>query len=247
MKTRIILTIVLGFFAMIGSVPRAQADELKTVVLRIHRVKCVDECGGRIVEKLPGDDEIRLGVIAVDATGSVHMKDMGIGNFRRDGHTIPFTNPLRVVSFRVDGTRFPKLYQVALVLAETDPGRGFNEYLKKLTEHFRKLSNDKVARVAPLIGDGGMALAVFGPQVAGVIAKEIAAEVAEEVGKKAKAALKAELKDRWKDEIFQVRLQKLRIPRPSFRFHGGMTSDRKTVVFSGHKCKYELEYSWQLL
>lgn len=224
---------------VVAQVRTAEAQELTRLAFQLHQVKAVDECGSTIEL---GADDMKLAAITIEPGGRVRrIPTMNLGEFGHDGTTKKYSKEL--LSFEVGGSSFPKRYQAVLVLAETDPGGGFANYLKKLTSDFQKVAGDKTAsRPATSPQGPRLVLAGFGDQ-----AEAIAADLASRIADRVLAEARDELKSRWNDEIFPPQLQQISIPRANFRFPGGAaTSAQKTVRFSAHSCKYDLTYSWRL-
>jgi hypothetical protein len=99
MKARMLSIIVVCVVVMTGS--RATAAELTGVVLQLHQVKAVDECGDWVEL---GADEMRLGAIAIGPTGSAQLENMALGKFGHDGSTRNYSTPRKLVSFTISGS-----------------------------------------------------------------------------------------------------------------------------------------------
>src|SRR5262245_38663835 len=96
----------------------------QALTLKLVRVKCVDETGGRIAEKF-GNDEIWLAGFAADATGGAPQKLAPFEVYPDfdDGDIKEFTPPKTIATLKVPGGgTFPKSCVVTLLLAEKDSG-----------------------------------------------------------------------------------------------------------------------------
>ena len=95
----------------------------QSLTLKLVRVKCVDETGGRYVERV-GNDEIWLAGFAVDATGE-HWKLAPFEVYPHfdDGDIKEFRPPKTIFTLKVPGGgAYPKSCHAILLLAEKDSG-----------------------------------------------------------------------------------------------------------------------------
>ena len=119
------------------------------VLLKLVRVKCLDETGnGPTVEKL-GNDEIALSGFGINATGkTVMLPPFTVYPHFDDGEVKEFSPPKTILTLNVpnDGA-FPKRITSSLILAELDSG-GFSEVAQKaftkLTEQVEGIKQRKM-------------------------------------------------------------------------------------------------------
>lgn len=94
---------------------------IKTLMVRIHRVTCIDETGGSIAERV-GNDEMYLCGYAIDNANNITpIRPVSIyGNFD-DGDVKTFYNPLTFHQFTVDTTvAAPQNFGIVFILVERD-------------------------------------------------------------------------------------------------------------------------------
>jgi hypothetical protein len=92
-------------------------------------------------------DEVVLGLVAVDETGDVHSKAHNIGKIKK-GQTKHFHNGgLKLVGFDMtEGSKFPKAYSVTLYAIDRDDG-GYNQFLASASNYAKQqLTEEMIAR-----------------------------------------------------------------------------------------------------
>jgi hypothetical protein len=212
-----------------AAVPAATA--LKTLTMRLHRVKCIDETGSGIFGEL-GMDEIALAGTTVDETGDTGK----VGQFPvkkfNDGDVKDFVPAKTFTTFSLrEGSAFPKHYFVTLVLAEKDDG-GLGDFVNRLLE---KVKERVTAALAAAIGS---AVGVSG----GLVGALIGAAVGFAIGK-----IIDFLRGVFGDDVFPPATQHVVISSATHRFPNGRTTSGSSVVpFVGHNGKYEVTYDWMV-
>jgi hypothetical protein len=214
-----------GLAAWATPTPAGAQDTPSRLVLRIHEVKCLDETHGTNW----GADEIDLAGVAVLPDGRrVKLRTLDLGQFNKGDVKRP-TRDFARIDLR-KGPEFPRMFQVALILAERDFDGGLGQYLAAV------LDGSKLPNTKPDIIDGGTVLTML-PAATGeptAIATSLLA-----VGKK--AAME------WgKDDIFRPTLAKVRMHRPEALPGGVRRTPADTIdlrQFDGH---YRIVYSWRL-
>lgn len=204
--------------------------------LRVHKVKCVDETGGWLAEKV-GNDEIYLGGFSVvNQNGdTAKINPVSIYPHFDDGDVKVFNPPKVFNTININGPgAFPKTFAVGLVLVEKDAG-GMSDAVTKITDFAQAKIKEKLAEksapkpgVAPLIGGALLkeALLVAAPIVLDFVKKKIVSA--------------------FNDEIFTPSIATIDIPSPDFTWSGSMDSAEKTVEFRDHSGVYQLTYDWSL-
>jgi len=202
--------------------------------LRVHRVKCVDETGGWLAEKV-GNDEIYLGGFAVTNQNgdTVKIAPVSIYGGFDDGDVKVFNPPkvFHTINIPASGG-WPKTFAVGLVLIEKDAG-GMVGAVTQIANFFEEKLKEKLAQSA-------VAGAV--PILAGVLLKQAIIAIAPAVLSYVKSAIFAA----FSDEIFTPNLVTVDIPSANFTWAGSMDSAEKTVEFRDHSGTYQLTYDWKL-
>lgn len=214
-----------GLGAWTTPTPAAAQDTPSRLVLRVHEVECLDETHTYDW----GSDEIDLAGVAVLPDGRrVKLRTLDLGKFDKGDVKRP-NRDFATIDLR-KGPEFPRMFQVALILAERDFDGGLGEYLGKVLEG-SKLPNTK-----PDLIDKGVVLSVGAATTGEPVA--IASAVVK-VGTKF-------AKEWGKDDIFRPRLAKMRMHRPEALPGGVQRTPRDTIEhrqFDGH---YRIVYSWRL-
>ena len=227
---------------------------MSRIALRVPRVRCVDETGGKFAEKF-GNDEMYLGAVYVliNANKSFTVTTTGaklVGNNFDDGETVNWNRDLFNFDLGDHGVLpYPKAVVAALVLAEHDAGNGRNAFLEKMAAEFGvklraanldDIINRSTARVA---SGGGAAVAPAAVPVFVVEAlKEFAKETIKEIGKKLISTASA-----WVgDDIFEPQQKSLDIPSANHTWNGQRQTPEEVVRFVGHKGIYDVSMFWRL-
>ena len=207
------------------------ANGHKTLTLRIHSVKCVDETGtdGLFGTEGFGDDEISLGGTVVGVTGTTaKVSPFNVSSSFEDGDVKSY-NPLKpfFMFSLTKGTQFPKTVHATLVLAERDMG-GISDFLNELTEKIeeeivdllKNAANFEIPGLGMIIGDG----------IEWVVDKVF-----------------DYLKSVWSDDVFKPVILSAKVSSPTHIFaNGKIHSPDQTVTFQGHSGTYEVRCDWLL-
>ncbi len=190
--------------------------------LRVLRVKCVDETGGKWAEKF-GNDEIYLGGFSVNSNGdTTPIAPTSIYPHFDDGDVKVF-NPPKVFYTFFPPLSFPRDYGVGLILIEQDSG-GSGEAVKKISEKAQELIKEKLPAVGGILGSA--ISIVIGPLL-GWIGNKIVAGV--------------------RDDLFPPQIVTINIPTLNFTWSGSNHSAEKTIRIVGHSGIYELTYDWEFI
>lgn len=187
---------------------------------RIHNVKCIDETGGWLAEKV-GNDEIFLSGFGIDPAAQTHkVNPFEVYAHFDDGDIKRYSPPRPFISLALDaGGEWPKAVSVGLLLAEKDWGdfgQKVDQVLAKVQEHLNQSGG--------IPGAGGW----------GVILQPVAKYVLDKVIGVAR------------DDVFALKDVNLMLPAPDFTWDGNTTSPPASVDFKGHNGYYRLTYDWVL-
>lgn len=207
--------------------------------LRIHRVVCVDETGGKWAEKF-GNDEIYLGGFTLDANHNT----MGYGprsvyaHFD-DGDVKTFSPPRVCATIDLGGSfNRTRNYYAGFLLIEHDSGN-----MASAVASLVKKVNDKVQeellriQQAREANSGGAGVAVVGTAVA-VIWPLIKDDVV--------AYVKSKLSSWFGDEIFPLQVVSATLTSSDHTWNGQKTSQLSMREFRAHDGVYQIFYDWQL-
>lgn len=210
---------------------------MNNITLRIHSVKCIDETGGSIAERV-GNDEIDLSGFGVDpAANSIPVSKFRVYSHFDDGDVKNFSPPRNFVTMNLNnGTPFPKSCSVSFLLAEIDGG-GFGSLLSSVFEKVKEeLTSKKNAAIARKVDSGGSA-SLTGVELSAlwVIVKPIV--MAYIINKIASGI---------SDDVFPPNDVSISIPSANFLFPGGLISEQFPVDFRGHNGIYRMMCDWEL-
>ena len=219
--------------------------------MRVHSVKCVDETGGRIAERV-GNDEIYLGGFVVDESGNTKaISPTSIYPHFDDGD-IKIFNPPKIFNTITlpSGGSWPKGFGIGLILIERDAG-GMVEAVTKIADFAEEKIKEKlngpaseVANARSVIakatagGESARTLAAV-PPVLITIAIELALPLI-------LTYVKRTIIGAFVDEVFTPQIATLELPSSNFTWLGANDSAEKIVRFRDHDGVYDLTYDWQL-
>lgn len=193
--------------------------------LRIHRVKCVDETGGRWVEKI-GNDEIYLGGFSIMPNGDTSpISVIPIYPHFDDGDVKVFNPPKHFFTFSVPQT-FPADYGIGLVLIEKDNGGGASSAILQITQKAQELIKDKL----PIPAAGG---------ILGTVLTTVAAPLLSYILGRIVAGIR--------DDLFPPQMVAVSLTNSNHSWFGSNNSTEKTLRVSGHGGIYELTYDWEFV
>lgn len=224
----------------------AAAAKARKLILQIHYVHCKDETTGEHREKF-WKDHIVMSTITLAPSGTaVKTPLLDVGFFEKDGDLIPVKDsegaPRAVATFDIsaDPKDFPALFQAWIVLAETDPGGGFNKqldtFVSRINQGLKPFKKQSLLDDAKSAATKGGANTVTGGEPT---LQRMAAEVGKEF-------LKMQAEKWAKDDVFPPAAVKLRIPKPDFKFAKGAAGPREFVILEGLQGKYVVGYSWRI-
>jgi hypothetical protein len=213
----------------------------RRLVLQIHEVKCMDETTGKHREKL-GVDTIALGGITIDPASTVkRFTTWNVGVFKKDGVVKRPNSPHQLITVPLQAKMpFPQTFQAVLVLAELDPGHGFNAQLEKIAAAGSKAGMAKAKSLVSVGFDAAVRQAESGePKPIQVYAAEIGKEI-----------LKVKSTEWWEDDLFPPLHRQIRVNAPDHLLQKGkLETPRETLIFTGGRIqgKYAVTYSWKLI
>jgi len=231
--------------AMVGLVTTSSMPTVKAaprqLVLQIHSVQCKDETTGKWREKA-GVDTIAFGGVSIGPAANVKQFDTWqVGVFKKDGIVKKSSPPHVLATVPFDPKLpFPQNFQFILVLAELDPGNGFDKQLAKIAAAGNKAAIDKLKSTFQLTKDAVVKQAQSGK------AQTLEAHLAD-IGQE---MLRVKSEEWWQDDLFPPIHKKLRVSGPNFTFaNGKLESPGETLIFTGKRIlgKYAVTYSWRLL
>ncbi|BCS33775.1 hypothetical protein TBR22_A30020 [Luteitalea sp. TBR-22] len=210
----------------VGLVPQQSLHHLE---MRIHKVRCVDECN----PEWAGDDEIALGGSDTDETGDTRkLSEFRVGNSFDDGDEKVYSPPKVFTSFNMlEGSEWPKSYFVTMVLAEKDMG-GLGDFLNKLVDAVKgHLLEALTTAVGGAIGSAlGPLGAIIGAALGWVVGR-----------------IFEWLKSWWSDDVFPPQTVSVTLDSLASRWSGGATDSPQYVArFAAHGGTYDVTYDWRL-
>jgi hypothetical protein len=216
--------------------PLKKSTAVKKLVLRLHRVRCVDETDGFLGTEA-GDDEILLGGTTIDATGAVSkVSPFKVRDDFDDNEVKIYSPPKPFCSFDLTkGSDFPKSYFVTFLMGEEDNG-GFPEFLSALLEALKGYVAKAIG--AAVAGAGGAFVGSF----AGPIGTAVGAIVGAVIGWVIDG-----LRTIWEDDQFPPQTTSISIPSLNCSWSGKLDSAGHLLTFSGIGGKYRILFDWQLV
>jgi hypothetical protein len=213
----------------------------RQLVLQVHSVQCKDETTGKWREK-GGVDTIAFGGISIGPAADIKPFDTWhVGVFKKDGVVKKSSPPHALVTVPFNPKMpFPQNFQFILVLAELDPGKGFEKQLAKIAAAGNKAAIDKLKSNFQLTKDAVVKQAQSGK------AQTFEAHLVD-IGQE---MLRVKSEEWMQDDLFPPIHKKLRVTGPNFRFaNGKLESPIETLIFTGERImgKYAVQYSWRLM
>lgn len=201
--------------------------------LQLVRVRCLDETGGKYVERV-GNDEIWLTGVAVDAAATIHkLEPFEVYAHFDDGDIKTFNPPRTIFSLKVPGgTTYPKACIATLILAEKDEG----DLTELAQDAFDKTTRDMQDMKDEMGVEAGEPPPPDFWDKAEVIAKEVAYNY---IRDKIAAGLN--------DDVFPAQTASLSITSDDFRWGDGTKlSPETTLTYRGHGGVYYVVYYWEI-
>jgi len=218
--------------------PAAATPTFTKLMLRLHKVTCVDETSpGPWSGSESGTDKIDCGISSIDAVGHVHaIPRFHVGEFERDGVVKTYGQLKTLVTFDLsEGPSWPKTYTAVVILSEARMGN-FPEFLNQLTERLQSSVTEYAVAAAGVPS---------GEPIGAVLSLLIKEAVALALVETLKFILGL-----WRDGFLPQQLA-IRIPSASIKFLRPRSSpanhslDRMaTFTFAGGK--YTVRYDWLL-
>jgi hypothetical protein len=203
------------------------------VSLKLVRVKCVDETGGRYVERV-GNDEIWLAGFAVDGTGATHkLEPFEVYPHFDDRDVKEFSPPKTIFALKVPGGgTFPKSCVATLLLAEKDSGDltqlaqdAFDEATKDMEEMKDEMGMGEGEQPPPDFWD----------------------KVKDKAKEWAYGYIRGRIAAGLNDDVFPAQMATLTVTSDDFRWGDGTKlSPETTIEFRGHDGVYYLVYYWEI-
>lgn len=229
----------------------------KKIELRIHRVSCIDETGGKYREKI-GNDEIYLGGFTVNDKGeTINIPPFSVYPHFDDGDVKLYNPPKVFQTYQLPAaSTWPKegiSVAAGFVLIERDAGNDMSTVITKITELVKKtvaekIEEEKRKRKEEEEKRKNQSLNVNMPLFIGLLAlKPILIAVLTNYGPEILDFIKRNLIRGLRDEVFQPQVVSVEIPKPDFTWAGSKDSAENTVHFTGYSGHYTLTYDWQLI
>lgn len=217
--------------------------------LRIHRVTCIDETGGKYAERF-GNDEIYLGGFAVnDKAETTEIKAVSIYPHFDDGDSKVFNPPKIFHTFPLPNAKSwgteAKGFGIGLVLIERDTGRDFSSAITKITEFAKKKIAEKLAEEKKERAEKKKEEEKIS-KLAGVALTPLIIEAIKLAAPYIVDFAKRQLIRGLRDEVFLPQEATIEITSPNHTWSGSKDSVEKTVHFREHGGHYTVVYDWLL-
>jgi hypothetical protein len=206
------------------------------ISLRIHSVKCLDETGGRWVEKV-GNDEIFLSGFGIDVNANTSkVSPFEVYAHFDDDDIKTYSPPHNFVTLTLaNNSSFPKTCSVGFLLAEKDAGdfgSKVDEIYTKIQEEMEKKKREKEEERKQMKSD--------------FISSEDLKVAWETVKPILYGWIKEQIISVANDDIFPPQDTSVTIPSADFTWGGSKISPPATVEFRGHDGIYLMTYDWEL-
>lgn len=187
---------------------------------RIHRVSCIDETGGRYMEKF-GNDEIFLGGFAINEGGETNeIAPFSVYPHFDDGDVKVYNPPKILYTFSLNASNaWPNRYGIGLTLIEKDKGsqasikRANSKIIVSLKDYLRLNYNSIIESPVPRFPELPVLRKLF---------------------------------SLFKDDVFYPQMATIEIPSAGYKWSGSNNSVQKTVHFKEYGGHYALVYDWML-
>lgn len=206
------------------------------ISLHIHSVKCVDETGGRWVEKV-GNDEIFLSGFGIDANANtVKVSPFEVYAHFDDGDIKSQSPPRNFVTLNLaNNSSFPKTCAVGFLLAEKDAG----DFGSKAAEIYEKMKEEMEKKKKEKEEERRRAGSAS-------LTSEDWKIIWEEVKRYLYGWIKDKIISAANDDIFPPRDISITIASADFTWDGSRVSPPSAVEFRGHDGVYLMTYDWEL-
>ena len=206
------------------------------ISLRIHSVKCLDETGGRWVERV-GNDEIFLSGFGIDANATtIKVDPFEVYPHFDDGDIKRYSPPRNFVTLNLtNNSSFPKSCSVGFLLAEKDGGDFGSKsavVYEKVKEEMgkKKKEEEEKRRRSGQLSFSGADLKIVWEVVKPILYEWIKDKIISVAN----------------DDIFPPRDTSVTIASADFTWEGSRVSPPSAVEFRGHDGVYLLTYDWEL-
>ena len=216
----------------------AAEKAIKSVELKLHRVKCVDETGSNWFTER-GSDEINMGGVTLDNKEIIsQIKEFKVGNF--DDGTNKLYNPPKILrTFTGQGSTYPKIFTGYISLAEKDSG-GFSSFISDL---YKAIKDELDVIIVAL---GVAAGAIIGGNLGGTLGS-LAGPIGTVIGIAAGAVLGAVISwlvNAFKDDIFTPQMSMLSVDLSNPGSGTVKNSPISTLTYREHDATYKVDVSW---
>lgn len=203
------------------------------ITLRIHNVKCVDETGGGIAERV-GNDEIFLGGFGIDGNGqTVKVGQTEIYAHFDGGDVKKFSPPRRFTTLRLPNNGGS--VSVGLLLVEKDGGgmrTALEKIYTKVVEEMTRKKREEMARrrVSNLTGadvDWRAIWEVVKPIIVNYVKEKIVSA--------------------FNDDLFPLQSVSVTVGSSGKFGNGRRISPPEMVEFRGHDGIYRMNYDWEIV
>lgn len=205
------------------------------IVIQLDRVKCVDETGGAVAERV-GNDEIWLSLVGFDGAGKPHkMNPFEVyGNFD-DGEVKKFSPAKTIFTLPVpDVGSFPKRCAATFILCEKGNG-----------EEHQKVTNEKAAEMPAIIAraKADTETPVGTPPAGDSMTDEAIAVALKYMG----GWVAGQIHSGINDGVFKPETRNVQVDSNDFHWGDGTKlSPEETIEFRGHGGVYYLTYYWEI-
>lgn len=197
--------------------------------LQLDRVKCLDETGGKWVERF-GNDEIWLSGVAVDATGApFELAPFEVYKHFDDGEVKKYQPPKTLFTLSVPELgRFPKICRAMLILCERANGSGHQTATRQALKNMQE--------------------AIAAAKAAGADMSVTTSSFWDVLLDKAKQWALGVILSGLKDNVFPpMHMAPMQVTSGNFFWGDGTKlSPEETLVFKAHQGTYYVTCYWQI-
>lgn len=215
---------------------------IKSVQLKLHRVKCVDETGEAWTERL-GSDEINMGGITIDDKNvQATIGEFEVYHDFDDSDVKTYDPPKVLATFVNFDLTYPKTFLALISIAEKD-SNGFSKFIADLYEAIKK---ELTSIITGLSKAAGVAIAAKVGEALGSLAGPIGTVLGAII-----AAILGEiivwLSSILKDDVFTPQLTLTCIESKDLVSDSGvLKSPVASLTYYEHNGEYQADVSWEV-
>lgn len=201
-----------------------------TLTLQIQRVKCIDETGGWIAEKV-GNDEIYMGGFTLDEQFKLVKEEIfSVYADFDDGDEYRFNPPKMFKSFSFNEFNTPKLFAAGMLLVEKDSTGIYSTYSQLLS------------KVAGLVGEYATRT-----NLGGVVASGVTSTLLSFLGSLFDRVMPGMISQVWRDEFFPPKMLQVILTGSNHTWNGSNESPIESIDFRAHDGLYRVFYNWKIV